>query len=226
MLVLAPHADDETLGCGQAIAAAVEAGRRVRIVLVTDGAASHPNSRSHPPSVLRVLRRREFDRAVATLGRDRIETITLDLADATLQAGDAQALERQLVPLCEEFGAETLWAPWGGDPHCDHEAVAAAARCLAKTTGVSHWSYAVWGRFGACALPDASRLRRFHEPAMLSIKRQAAGAYRSQLTHMISDDPSAFVMPSALTRHFLEAPEVFIAEAFAYKSAEGTVRNG
>ena len=212
VLVLAPHADDETLGCGQAIAAAVAAGRRVRIVLVTDGAASHPNSRSHPPPVLRALRRREFDRAVAALGGGEIETVALDLADASLRLSDARAIARCIAPHAEGLEAGTLWAPWGGDPHCDHEAVAAAACHVAGASGMPHWSYAVWGRFGARDVPEAACLRRFHEPALLDAKRRAADAYRSQLTELIADDPDAFVMPPALTRHFVETPEIFIAQ--------------
>ena len=44
VLVLAPHPDDETLGCGAALAAAVTAGYAVRVVAATDGDGSHPRS--------------------------------------------------------------------------------------------------------------------------------------------------------------------------------------
>src|SRR5438132_8706173 len=38
LLVLAPHPDDEVIGCGGLIARHLLAGRRVRVVVVTDGA--------------------------------------------------------------------------------------------------------------------------------------------------------------------------------------------
>ncbi|HEX2943304.1 MAG TPA: PIG-L family deacetylase, partial [Rhodopila sp.] len=44
-LILAPHPDDESLGCGGLIATAVAAGRAPLVVILTDGAGSHPNSR-------------------------------------------------------------------------------------------------------------------------------------------------------------------------------------
>ena len=44
-LILAPHPDDESLGCGGLIAACVAAGRSPLVVILTDGAGSHPNSR-------------------------------------------------------------------------------------------------------------------------------------------------------------------------------------
>ncbi len=43
-VVLSPHPDDESLGTGGLIAAACARGQRVDVVLVTDGAGSHPKS--------------------------------------------------------------------------------------------------------------------------------------------------------------------------------------
>ena len=39
-LILAPHADDESLGCGGLIAACCERGQQPIVVILTDGAAS------------------------------------------------------------------------------------------------------------------------------------------------------------------------------------------
>ncbi len=41
-VVVAPHPDDETLGCGVLIAAKRRLGAEVAVVFLTDGAASHP----------------------------------------------------------------------------------------------------------------------------------------------------------------------------------------
>lgn len=39
MLVLAPHPDDETLGCGGLLARAADQGLRPRVAFLTNGAA-------------------------------------------------------------------------------------------------------------------------------------------------------------------------------------------
>src|SRR5262249_23697487 len=41
MLIVAPHQDDETIGCGGALALQVRSGNAVSIVIVQDGADGH-----------------------------------------------------------------------------------------------------------------------------------------------------------------------------------------
>jgi LmbE family N-acetylglucosaminyl deacetylase len=67
-LILAPHPDDESLGCGGLIAAACEAGQPPIVVILTDGAGSHPHSRRFPPDILRATREAETLAALACLG--------------------------------------------------------------------------------------------------------------------------------------------------------------
>lgn len=81
IVVVAPHPDDETLGCGGLIALAHDAGRAIRIIVVSDGCGSHPNSRSHPPNRLRDLRECETRAAVAALGLDEAALAFLRLPD-------------------------------------------------------------------------------------------------------------------------------------------------
>ena len=48
LLVVAPHPDDDVLGCG-ALIARVAPHMPVRVVYVTDGTASHDGSLTYPP---------------------------------------------------------------------------------------------------------------------------------------------------------------------------------
>src|SRR5947209_4351316 len=57
-LVFAPHPDDETLGCGGAIVRKKRAGAVVKIVVMTDGSASHPGQID--PDELKKLRAEEM----------------------------------------------------------------------------------------------------------------------------------------------------------------------
>ena len=47
LVVVAPHPDDESLGCGGLIAAARASGRPVHLVVVSDRCGSHTQSRLH-----------------------------------------------------------------------------------------------------------------------------------------------------------------------------------
>ena len=67
VLIVAPHPDDETFGCGAALAAAAAAGRRIAIVLLTDGEGSHPQSVAYPPDRMADLRLAELRAALAHL---------------------------------------------------------------------------------------------------------------------------------------------------------------
>jgi len=67
-VVIAPHPDDETLGCGALIANAVRRGVPIGVIALTDGDASHPSSLRWPPAALARLRSGEPRRALARLG--------------------------------------------------------------------------------------------------------------------------------------------------------------
>ena len=212
LVVLVPHPDDESLGCGLALAAAADAGRRVTLVLLTDGEGSHPGSASHPPAALASLRRAEFEEALGALlpGVDP-RVVRLGLPDGRCTPAYALARLDEVRALVEGAGPTTVWTTWAGDPHCDHEAAAALAEALADAAGggLPVWSYAVWGRFGPARASTAG-LRRFTHGAALPRKRAAAAAHRSQLTPLIADAPDAFLMPEALTEYFVTSPELFL----------------
>ncbi|UOM36542.1 PIG-L deacetylase family protein [Acuticoccus sp. I52.16.1] len=212
LLVIAPHPDDETLGCGAALAAALARGVPVTVALLTAGEGSHPASRRYPPEALRALRRAEFTAALAALsaaaGGAVPAVLELDLADTNVAAGIARAV----TSLSAIEGVGTIWCTFRHDPHCDHAAAAAIAGEVAARGRATLFEYAVWGRFGdAGAGLDRSGVRPFGPGRWAPAKRAAMDCYRSQLTPMIDDDPAGFVMPPALTEHFATAPEIFLA---------------
>ncbi len=215
VLVLAPHPDDETFGCGLAIASATTRSVPVHVVAVTRGEASHPGSRSHPPKRMASLRGEEFAAAVSILGDGAATTQMLDYPDGRLGMEHTEALAKTVYAMISDRDIAVIWATWAGDPHCDHQIVAAAAEQASTASGVPLWHYPVWGRFGARAIPSAHRMIRFDDAAVRERKRRAAREYRSQTTNLVSDDPKAFCMPEALLHHFVEEPEIFIEGAAA-----------
>src|SRR5271168_2983162 len=80
-VVVAPHPDDESLACGGLIADACRQAIRGTVVIVSDGAGSHPNSRAYPPDRLKSVREGEARRAAAELGLAPDQILFLSLPD-------------------------------------------------------------------------------------------------------------------------------------------------
>ena len=123
-IVIAPHPDDESLACGGLIADACEQGLRTKVVLVSDGVGSHPNSKAYPPERLRSLREEEARQAAAELGLGPKEILFLGLPDRFVPHEGKEA-ERAIATIADcvrEIEAGSLFVSWRHDPHCDHEA--------------------------------------------------------------------------------------------------------
>ena len=82
LVIVAPHPDDESLGCGGVMAAASARGQAVAVVIVSDGCGSHTHSALYPPDRLRALREAETLEAVAALGVPAEGVTFLRLPDA------------------------------------------------------------------------------------------------------------------------------------------------
>jgi LmbE family N-acetylglucosaminyl deacetylase len=212
-LILAPHADDESLGCGGLIAGLCARGRPPVLVCVTDGAASHPGSGSHPPAVLAAVREDELRLAAAALGLHAGRVHCLGAPDAAVPQTGAGfvALVDAVADLAARYGVTGIFATAPDDPHCDHEATAAIATHAAGRTGARLTYYPVW----SWLLPDDRPLPeprgwRLDIAAELPAKRLAIAAHASQHGGLITDAPDAFRLPAALLKVFDEPYEVFL----------------
>lgn len=217
VLVLAPHSDDETLGCGLAIAAATAIGRRVWLAVITDGSRSHPGSATWPPDRLAHLRRAEVTNALRHLTNDpEAEPLMLGYRDTASPEADHEIAEATRRLLAWMPGSvSSIWSTWEGDPHVDHVRGAALARSVAKSRGdLALWYFPIWGRLAIEApAVDPARLFRFEAAAFSERKQEALSCHESQMTRLIADDPDGFVMSPDLQAHFLETPEIFIRDA-------------
>ncbi len=215
-LVLAPHADDESLGCGGLLAACAQAGRRAAVLVLTDGAGSHPNSAAYPPERLRAVRQAEAREAVGLLGlaADRIAFLGLRDTAAPTHGPAFEAAVDAVAAALRRTGTRTLLSPWRHDPHCDHEAAHLIAAEAAGRTGVAHLAYPVWGWTLASGTPlvgpDPAGWR-LDVAAFMAVKRRAIQAHRSQYADLITDDPAGFQLPASLLRHFETPTEVFLS---------------
>ncbi len=214
-MILAPHPDDESLGCGGLIAAACAAGRPPLVVILTDGAASHPGSLAYPPQRLAQLRRAEALDAAARLGLPANRLLFLDFPDAALPGEGAafEAAAARLATLARGQGCGAVIGPWRHDPHCDHEAGAMLAQAVAEQAGLPLRSYPVWGWLlpPDTMLPEPGGGWRLDIAAQLPRKRQAIAAHVSQYGALITDSPDGFRLPAELLAVFERPFEVFIA---------------
>lgn len=197
VVAVAPHPDDETLGCGGLLALAARAGVPVAVAYVTDGAGSHPGSRAWPPARLAALRREEARRACHVLGVSR-PPCHLGLPDGgTLRiGGDARAAATaKLASLIRRHRPGLVVTTWAREPHCDHQFAYDLAKEATAGTDATLAAYAVWtGLLGpASGLPDEAPLT-LDISSVLGAKRRALAAHRSQLGQVVRDDSDGFAL--------------------------------
>lgn len=141
VLVVAPHPDDETIGCGGTLSALTTRGTRVVAVFLTSGELG---LRSLVAAEAQAVREREAEAAAEVLGL--ADTVFLRHADW----GVADELERvvpQLLRIAEKESATEIYAPHPLDEHPDHAAAHQAAfravRALGDPAPTLH-TYEVW----------------------------------------------------------------------------------
>ena len=201
-VVLAPHPDDEVLGCGALIAAAGYHDLRPRIIFTTNGAGSHPHSREFAAPRLAEIRRHEAICAAAILGVDLNDVHFLDLSDtlAPHEGAEFDDAIARLVDVIASIGPVVLLAPWSADPHCDHLATHRMATRLASISGARHISYPGWGwtlskDHEIDHMPVSGW--RFAVAPFQQQRAAALAAHRSQVSDLITDDPDGFRLDTA-----------------------------
>lgn len=117
VLVIAPHPDDECLGCGGAICSHVEAGDRVAVAFLTSGERGVPDV---SPDELAPLREREAEQAAKVLGVSGTEFFRG--TDSLVRKHRIQ-LTTQLVATLLREQPQLVYLPHPEDGHADHTVV-------------------------------------------------------------------------------------------------------
>ena len=202
-LVLAPHPDDEALGCGGTMRRIASEGGGVDVLFMTRGErgvdAGLPASRQVELDVA-ARRTREAEEACRLLGVRKFRFLPGNDGRLAAQPELAEEICRQLAT--EDY--RSVFCPWPGDAHCDHAATyrllhQALAHCERE---ISVWLYEVW-------TPQTPNIVLPIDGA-IEAKIAAVSAYHSQTA--LIDYAGAF---RALARYrSLFCPSSSYAEAF------------
>ena len=220
-LVVAPHPDDESLGCGGLLAMLGDVGLPVFALLMTDGTRSHTGSQVYGEAARAALRDAEWQAALRCLGVAADRLHRLGLVDGLLPSpGDAgfAAAAGRCGEAIDRIRPRTVLVPWRRDPHPDHRATHAlvSAALQGRRPPPRVLEYAVWAGERGTALdqPGAGEVRtwRLDIASAVERKRRAIAAHRSQLGEVITDDPHGFTIPPGLraraerpVEHFFES---------------------
>lgn len=141
MLVLAPHQDDEAIGCGGAMALQRSVGARAQVVVLQDGADEH-ESLGISREGLMVRRNRESENACSVIGLPRPHFLN---HRSLLKQHDVAV--KQVRDLIRKTEADAIFAPFILDNHPDHFET---NRILAHSLEGIPWNvrvfgYEVWG---------------------------------------------------------------------------------
>ncbi len=232
VLVLAPHMDDETLGCGGSLHRHVLAGEAVTVAYMTDGRKGDPAlNASDVPTAER--ERREDALASSRREEARRSATILGVRDLRFLGNRDQELRvsphtrRQVRDLLEELTPDLVYLPFPTDHHPDHQttnrilfAALSAARGIEPPLCAG---YEVWAPLEPNCLVDITSIAEIKQRALAAFTSQMAvidysrcimglHAYRS-ITHLRG-------------RGFAEAFVLLPAAAYRREAARVLARSG
>ena len=213
ILVVAPHPDDETLGCGGAIALLRQLDVVVKVLVVSDGTQSHPNSIAYPAPVLKQLRERESLAALTLLGVAPEAVTFWGMPDGAVPTV-VQHQEIQIQKYLCNFTPSIIFLPWRKDPHPDHRAswqlFTTACKQLAYSPRIIEYPIWDWDKEQRQDFPDSVNAWRLDISKVLELKRQAIAQYRSQISDLIDDDPQGFRLTPEMILNFTQPWEIYL----------------
>jgi len=128
VLIVAPHADDEVLGCGAILKSHHQNGAYITLVNMTDGGGSQSEL---DQEALKEMRRRELEEVSDQLGIDRI--VCLDFPDGRL-AVSAESVGRT-AEVIYRTRPTVIYVPFFCDFHKDHIAANQILAAALQKTG-------------------------------------------------------------------------------------------
>jgi LmbE family N-acetylglucosaminyl deacetylase len=215
ILIVAPHSDDETLGCGGAIALLRQLDVPVQVLIVSDGTKSHPNSLTHPSQVLQKLREQESLAALNILGV-AAEAVTFwglpdGAVDVSLQSKQVILLAKQYL---KDLQPSIMFLPWRKDPHRDHRAswqlLTTASQNSVNLPRIIEYPIWDWDIKKRDNVTESINYWQLDISSVLELKQKAIALYRSQIGDLINDDPDGFRLTPEMLQNFVQPWEIYL----------------
>ena len=209
IVVVGAHPDDETLGCGGAIAKRIKEGYEVAVVVLTDGDQLYSvvlkiHEDPSPKEVARI-RQEETRRSTRILGVKPENVIFLSYGDGRLVEAIADATAA-LTRILEERRPVEVWSLSEYENHPDHVAASRIARdACARVGGIRLLRYIVSLKSGTTLESVPLKFMPLDVSAYLPLKREAVKQFQSHLGMLskaqkapIWKDAEAYLKPEEL----------------------------
>ncbi len=137
-LILAPHPDDESLGCGGSITKHIKSGSRVKVIFLTDGDKGDFESKFAEDYVK--IRRQSAQKAMEVIGVNDYEFWSY--GDRNLHLTEEELVDR-LFHIVEAFSPSLIYAPSPFEVHPDHRATSKMTMRIFEKTRITVLFYEV-----------------------------------------------------------------------------------
>jgi len=219
-LVIAPHPDDESLGCGGLIASLRNAGIAVNVIFTTDGSMSHPNSQNTSAISRCKMREQEAISALGVLGVEENYITFFRGKDSALPAEGEKGFAgfvAQMKWIIDTVQPDLVLVPYEFDPHRDHRASwQITMSALQDCPHVAVWQYLIW-LYTLGKETDVEPLTNIRDGVQYlpignyrKIKKKAIAQHKSQLSLDVFDDPEGFVLLDDVLQNFYGDREFYI----------------
>ncbi|MFA6062365.1 MAG: PIG-L deacetylase family protein [Gallionella sp.] len=215
-LIVAPHPDDETFGCGGLIALKLAQGAVVHVLILSRGEGGHRGCCTIREEVVAVERTRQAEHACAKLGLSKANLHWLDFPDGNIKQGDCakvtkiQALIDKVVPM-------EIYAPAPFDCWVDHERACEIIKKIISghKNDISLYVYPIWMWYNL-RLRDLGRLNGWHAlnldiRAVQATKREAMRYYLSEI-NLLCGTRWCGNLPEGFSRPFYDDFEIFFQQ--------------
>jgi LmbE family N-acetylglucosaminyl deacetylase len=214
VLVLAPHPDDEALGCGGTLALLVRAGARVHVAYLTDGGASHPDHPLFLKGEIGALRRDEARSGARALGIDLSHLEFLGLEDGRLASLDPEETRQAVAAISSviaKVAPDAVLLPCRRDGSSEHDA---AFGLVVRSLGVDGkrprlFEFPVWSWWNPVLLIrpllNSRRVWRTDTSGVRELKARAVISYASQVLPLAPE--TSAVLPPGFASMFTASEE-------------------